>query len=197
MEEIYKKLTKGVNKPKKHKVALFLCGAAGTGKTSTREEFLKDTKMSKTFVYLDIDEVFVLMGKRGNFTNMFDSLLKKVIEDGYSFFYDKTCRRFQEVNSLMEDVKQKGYNVKLGIVYASLEKALDRIKKRKEQPLKQEVAKDIYKEFSGIANKYMDLDEVYLYNNDSKSKLIYSKKDKNIECIHPEMNFYFDVKDYC
>ena len=30
MEQVYTQLTSGVHKPKKHKVALFLCGSSGT-----------------------------------------------------------------------------------------------------------------------------------------------------------------------
>jgi len=195
--EVYEKLTKGVRKPKKHKIALFLCGAAGTGKTTLKNKFLKDVGITTTYVDLNIDDVWRMTGKIGQVTPVFNSVLEKVISEGYSFVYDKTCRNLQETLSIMEHVKREGYTVKLAIVYSNLNTTLERIKKRKEQPLSQTLAKDIYTEFSRVAGQYMKLDEVFLYNNDSKSKLIYSKENQKILCVHPELDFYFDIKPYC
>ena len=195
--EVYEKLIKGVRRPTKNKIALFLCGAAGTGKTVTRDDFLKDARMQRTYVYLNVDNVWNMLGKKGDISEAYNLIIEKVISAGYSFVYDGTCRNFNNLHKLIEYSKQKGYNVKIGIIYANLKTVLERLKKRKEQPLNEKLAKEIYQEFSRVANKYMNLDEIYLYNNDSESKLIYSKKNKIIQCIHPEMNFYFDVKDYC
>ena len=61
--------------------------------------------------------------------NIDNSLIQKVIEDGYSFFYDKTCRKFEEVDSLMKQViydhtnsaiiKEKLINNKISIMHSN------------------------------------------------------------------------------
>jgi dephospho-CoA kinase len=196
-EEIYKSLVKGVRKPKKHKKALFICGSSGTGKTASKGKFVEDAGIKTTYVYLNIDKVWDMMGKKGDVSPTYNKIIEKVISAGYSFMYDGTCRNFQNVHLLMEYSKNKGYNIKLGMVYANLKTTLERLKKRKEQPLKEHIARDIYTELSRIANQYMNLDEIYLYNNDHELTLIYSKTTKKVNCIHPEMKFYFDVSEYC
>jgi predicted ABC-type ATPase len=197
MEQYFEILTKYVHKPKKHKVALFLCGAAGTGKTSSKTHFLKDVGQTTSYVNLNIDNLYLQMGKKGNFTKTFDSLLNRTIEEGYSFLYDKTCRQFNEVDELMKRLKEKGYIVKLGIVYATLKHVLERLKKRHDQILPQHVAKEIYKEFSKIANQYMNVDELFLYNNDLTTKLIFRREKGRVKCIDPNAKFYFDISSYC
>jgi len=196
MEEYFTTLIKNVRKPK-HKVALFLCGAAGTGKTSSKTQFLKDVGQTTSYVNLNIDDLYVQMGKRGNFTKTFDFILHRTIEEGYSFLYDKTCRQFNEVDTLMKHLKEKGYTVKLGIVYANLKHVLERVKNRHEQMLPQHVAKEIYKKFSKIANQYMNSDELFLYNNDLTTKLIFRREKGIVECIDPTAKFYFDISPYC
>ena len=196
-QEIYKSLIKGVRKPKKHKKALFICGSAGTGKTTSKSTFIEDAGIKTTYVYLNVDKVWDMMGKTGDVLPTYNKVIEKVITAGYSFMYDGTCRNFQNVHLLMEYSKNKGYKIRVAIVYSNLKTTLERLKKRKEQPLKASIAKDMYTELSRIANQYMNLDEIYLYNNDHELVLIYSKTSKKIDCIHPEMAFYFDVNDYC
>jgi predicted ABC-type ATPase len=197
MDDIYEKLTMGVRKPKKHKVALFLCGSAGTGKSTHKSKFVEDAGITSTYVYLNIDQVWDMLGKKGDISKEYDSLVKKVITDGYSFVYDGTCRNFEKTHSIIKEAKAKGYHVKLTMVYTKLKTVLERLKKRKEQPLKEDLAKKIFEDISKIAKQYMHLDELFLYNNDDELTLIYSKSANKINCVHPEMAFYFDVRNYC
>lgn len=199
MDEIYKSLTKGIRKPK-HKVALFLCGAAGSGKTTIKDSFLDDVKMKTTFVTLNIDQIRPLVGTQEESRKVFLQLIEKTIEAGYSLLYDGTCRDRSNIIARMKSLKQKGYKIVLGITYASLGTVLGRIKRRVEQPLDNNIARDIYTHVKKNVESYMsidEIDEVYLYNNEKTSKLIFHKSKKEIECISPTSNFYFDVSKYC
>lgn len=199
MEEIYKSLTKGIRKPK-NKIALFLCGAAGSGKTTSRSKFLDDVNMKTTFVTLNIDEIRPLIGSQEAAREVFGKLTDKAIEDGYSLLYDATCRDRSNIIARMKQLKEKNYKVILGITYASLGTVLGRVRRRVDQPLDQDIAKDIYQHLKKNVESYMsvsEIDEVYLYNNEQTSKLIYVRKAKKIYCMSPESNFYFDISKYC
>jgi predicted kinase len=200
MEEIYSSLVKGVRKPTKHKVALFLCGAAGTGKTTSKYKFLYDSKIRTSFVVLNVDDMRELVGSQEKARSVLSYATERVIKEGYSFLYDGTCRDKTNVLKMMEHVKSLGYKTILGITYTPLRTALQRISKRVNQPLSEEVARDIYKHLTKNIETYMDepsIDEIYLYNNEHTSKLIFTRKDKTIQCITPESAFYFDVSKYC
>lgn len=199
MEEIYKSLTKGIRKPK-HKVALFLCGAAGSGKSTNRSNFLDDVQMKTTFVTLNIDEIRSVIGTQESARKVFVELTDKVIDAGYSILYDATCRDKSNIVARMKQLKEKNYKIVLGIVYASLGTVLGRVRRRTDQPLEEPIAKDIYHHLKKNVESYMSLeevDEVYLYNNEKTSKLIYMRKEGNVYCISPDSTFYFDVSKYC
>jgi predicted ABC-type ATPase len=199
MDEIYKSLTKGVRKPKQ-KVALFLCGAAGSGKTTSRSTFLDDAQMKTTFVTLNIDEVRPIVGTQEKARKVFVELVDKAIDDGYSILYDATCRDKSNIIARMKQLKEKNYKIVLGITYASLKTVLERVRRRTEQPLDESIAKEIYQHLKKNVETYMgleEIDEVYLYNNEQTSKLIYVRKSKKVFCMSPESNFYFDISKYC
>lgn len=199
MEEIYKDLTKGIRKPK-HKVAMFLCGAAGSGKTTSRHIFLKDANIKTTFVTLNIDTIRPKIGSQEAARPVFQSLIDRTIEDGYSFFYDGTCRDRNDMVRRIQTLKKKGYRIVMGITYASLDTVLGRVRRRIDQPIDDQIVNDIYKHVENVIERYMtlnEIDEVFLYNNEHTSKLIFSKTQKEIVCLSPESNFYFDVSKYC
>ena len=195
-EEIYKSLTKGVRRPK-HKVAMFMCGAAGTGKTSLRDRFLSDIGMKSSFVYLNLDEIKT---DKSTAREILKSLVRRTVEDGYSLLWDATCRNKSEILAEMGSMKSKGYKIVLGMVYASLNTVLKRIKKRTEQPVEESVVRDIYQHMMRSAEVYMNkdvIDEIYLYNNEKDAILMFSKSDKSVQCHSPHLKFYFDVSKYC
>jgi len=195
-EEIYKSLTKGVRRPK-NKVAMFMCGAAGTGKTSLRDRFLSDIGMKTSFVYLNLDDI---KADRNTAREILKSLVKRTVEDGYSLLWDATCRNKSEILAEMSSMKSKGYKIVLGMVYASLNTVLKRIKKRTEQPVEESVVRDIYQHMMRSAEVYMNkdsIDEIYLYNNEKTAILMFSKSDKSVQCHSPDLKFYFDVSKYC
>lgn len=196
-EELYLRLTHGVRKPK-NKIALFLCGSSGVGKSTSREEFIKDAGLKTTYVMLNLDDTWKYSNKKGSTRDLFNRLFMRVIDDGYSFVYDGTCRSYETTISIIKTIEDKGYKVKVGLVYASLETAIRRIKARmKDQRISIETGREIYKQVSSIAEKFMSLDELYLYNNEKKLTLLFDKKNGKVHCYHPEMKFYFDIKEYC
>jgi predicted ABC-type ATPase len=199
-EEIYAQLTKGVHKPKKHKIALFLCGSSGTGKTTTKQKILNDSGLKGTYVDLNIDSVTQMIGSRQKASQLFGYLIRKTIEDEYSFIYDGTCRDKGSMTRRINSAKQKGYRVIMGITYTTLDTALKRIIDRTEQPVPENIAREIYQQVENVAEGFMkstNIDEVYLYNNEHTSTLIFHKAKKAIKCLHSDMDFYFDVSNYC
>ena len=200
MEDVYSALTRGIHRPKKHKVALFLCGAAGTGKTSTMRNILKDVGIKGTFVYLNLDVIADMTGSRETAFQMFGRLVRRTMDDGYSFVFDGTCRDTKSMPIRISTAHQNGYRVVIGITYATLNTALHRILHRTHQPVPEDIAREIYRQFSNVGESFMKLktvDDVYLYNNEHTSTLILHKDKKSVQCFHSDSDFYFDVSGYC
>ena len=199
-EQIYAQLIDGVHKPKKHKTAVFLCGSSGTGKSTTKEQLLKDAGIRGTYVDLNIDMIRPIVGSQDKATAIFGYFIKKTLDDGYSFVYDGTCRDKGSMVKRISAAKQKGYRIIMGMTYTTLETALDRILQRSNQPLDEPIAREIYRQVSKVIEGFMtvrNIDELYLYNNEHTSTLIFHKAKKSIKCLHSNMDFYFDVSDYC
>jgi predicted ABC-type ATPase len=201
-EEIYQRLTEKANKPKKYKLALFICGASGTGKSSLRYKFLNDAKIKTSFVYLNIDDIREVGREEARV--IFNHSLVRAIEDGYSIFYDGTCRNKKDVSDTIKLLKSKNYKIILAMTYTSLPTALKRLEDRQGQFVSESVARDIYQHMSKNAETYMklkEIDQVYLYLNETKPELIvmYDKPKKAISCrLGAEReHFYFDISKYC
>jgi predicted kinase len=199
-EQIYTEITRGVHKPKKHKIAVFLCGSSGTGKTTTKQKILNDAGLKGTYVDLNIDTVTQMVGSREKAFQMFGYLIRQTMADGYSLLYDGTCRDKGTMSRRILMAKELGYKVVMGMTYTTLDTALKRILGRTEQPLDEKIAREIYGQVSKVAESLVKLktvDEVYLYNNEHTSTLMFHKAKKSVQCIHSDMDFYFDVSDFC
>jgi len=197
-DEVFSRITQGIAKPKKNKLAIFICGSSGTGKTTMRHKFLRDARIKTTFVYLNLDDIKEVGLEEAR--KLLQSLTKRVIEQGYSLFYDGTCRNKQDTIETMKTLKSKDYKIILGMTYTSLPTALKRLDERRGQYVSESVAKDIYQHMTKNAETYMDLkhiEELYLYNNEENVTLIFKKTNKRVECLMPESDFYFDVSKYC
>lgn len=197
-DQVYQRITEKVRKPKKHKLAIFICGASGTGKTSMRYKLLNDAKIKTSFVYLNLDDIKEVGLEEAR--SIFNHSLMKAIDDGYSIFYDGTCRNKILVSETMKHLKSKNYKIILGMTYTSLPTALKRLDERRGQFVSESVAKDIYQHMKKNAEVYMDMkeiDEVYLYNNEHATTLIFKQTVKEVQCIRPDEDFYFDVSEYC
>jgi predicted ABC-type ATPase len=199
-EEIFYKITRNVRRPAKHKKAIFTCGAAGTGKTTNRSQFLKDAGLKTTHVYLNVDRLRYLAGSHEKGQILLKHLVKRTIDEKYSLLLDATCRDRKNIIDLMKTLKDAGYIIILGMTYAHLDTVIERASKRVTQPVNEEVVRDIYQHMKKNAEIYMnvdDIDEVYLYNNEETSTLIFYRGRKRIQCLSPESEFYFDVSKYC
>jgi predicted ABC-type ATPase len=192
--DTYEYLTKGVRKSK-NKFIFFFAGAAGSGKTTGRERFLKDLKINTSYVYLNPDSLKAL-GMPYDVPTLVDQLTT----DGYSVVIDVTSRNKKSTLSLIHDSKKKGYKIYFAIVYASLPTVLDRVSKRLNQPMPEEAVRDVYQHLTKNVEVYMktrDIDKLYLYSNEETYKLIFHRDFKKIHCLSPEEEFYFDVSQYC
>lgn len=199
MEEIYKDLTSGVRKPTKNKVGIFMCGTSGAGKTTNRAKYLEDMGLKTTHVLLNLDNIWAI-SQHEDARAIFKQIILKTIEDGYSFYYEGTCRSPGYILPKMQEAKKNGYTIKLGFVYADLDTVIKRIKERVDQPTTVDFAKLVYSQVKKHAAEYMNMDlfdEIYLYNNTKTSKLIFYKDKKEVQCISPTSKFYFDVSKYC
>lgn len=199
-DKIYEQITKGVRKPTKHKVAMISCGASGSGKTTSRSKFVDDFGMKSTFVMLNLDDYWKYRSTPAQTRELYKSLVTRTISDGYSFFFDGTCRYTPSILTMIRDLKEKGYHVVLSITFAKLKTVLDRLKRRTEQPIEKHYAIKIYQEVSRRIEDLMkepSIDEVYLYDNDVSTRLVYKRKGETITCISPESNFYFKISEFC
>lgn len=192
MDELYESLIKGVRKSK-HKVALFLCGTAGSGKTSSLQHILRDVKLTTTYVYINVD---LFRDKVKNYYDV-QELAYRAMKDGYSIVWDKTCRNTGDTMREIQEFKKHGYRTITAMLYVSLNTALDRVSKRTTQEVPEDVVRSIFRELSKKAERYMGIaDEVFLYNNEHTLTLLFHREKKEITCVS-NSKFYFDVSKYC
>jgi len=177
------------------KFGLFVCGPPGIGKSTHIDEMLKNAKISNKFILIDPD---LLEGE----THLKKSeksveLVKESIKSNKSFVYVATCGGLKVIMGFLSSMKKSGFKTIVAIPYTKLSTALERISKR-QQETPEEVSKDLYSFFSKKAEAYMKLkniDEIYLYNNETEFNLLYIRKHKKITCTPGE--FYFDITPYC
>lgn len=183
----------------KKKIALFLCGGSGVGKTSSRERILLDAKLTTRYVYINLDDLRAKMPIKDAREEIV-RILERTVTEGKSFVWDATCRNTGTIIEHMNYAKKHGYTVVLSMVYASLATTLERIERRTDQPVPKETIKGIYSELKRKAERYMhveSIDQIFLYNNDHTTTLLFSRIHDTISCRHPGMNFYFDIKQFC
>lgn len=199
-EELFQRLTATARRPTKHKLAIFSCGASGVGKTVNKESFLKTAGIKTSYVYINVDKVRLLTGDHATAQKTLSYVVKKTIDEGYSFFWDATCRNKNTMTEEIKHAKAKGYKIVFSLMYAELGTVLKRVRERITQQTDESIVRDIYQHMKKNAEVYMkldEIDEVYLYNNNKTSQLVFYRDKKRVQCIHPELNFYFDVSKYC
>lgn len=195
--EIYARLTKGIRKPRVHKIAVLICGAPGTGKTSNEKHILNDANIHTQLVSLNSDEILKITNNRTTALELTTNIGHRLMSDGYSFVWQASCVYPPPKLHFTEKLKAAGYNVIMGITFASLNIATDRISHRTDQPLDERFIRAAHTEFKRKGHVYLEdpnIDELYLYNNDASMKLIYERKHNVVYCHSPGGNFYFD---YC
>ena len=143
-----------------------------------------------------MDDIAAKTGNYETARTILNSSFDNVISEGYSFFYDGTCRNKGQILRRMGALKEQGYEIILGITYAPMKTALRRIEARTHQPLDASIAKEIYIHVQNSIEQFMKSDipdEVYLYNNTDSTKLIYHRKNQKVYCDTPNSKFYFKV----
>lgn len=173
--------------------AFFVCGPPGTGKSSHIKDMLKLAGIRGKYILIDPDHL------EGS-THLEKSqkaveLVKDSITGKKSFVYVATCGGLKQMMSFLSSASD--FRTVVAIPYTKLSTALDRISKR-EQVTPEEVSRDLHAFFAKKAEAYMtikNLDEIYLYNNETEFNLLFSRKKKKIVCTPGE--FYFDVSPYC
>lgn len=194
--EIYDRLTKGIRKPRVHKIAVLICGAPGTGKTTNEKRVLNDANIHTQIVLLNADDVIKFVNDRKTSIEITKNIAHRLIDDGYSFIWQASCRFPNAKLRFTEKLKHAGYNVVMAITFASLNIAVERVLKRTSQaPIAESIVRSAHKEFSSKGHVYLEdpnIDELYLYNNDESIKLIYERKNNIVFCYSPDSNFYFE-----
>jgi predicted kinase len=175
--------------------AFFVCGPPGTGKSSHIKEMLKLAGIRGKYDLIDPD--LQEAETHAEQSELAVQHVKESITAKKSFVYVATCGGLKQMMSFLSSAKSQGFRTVVAIPYTKLTTALERISKR-EQVTPEEVSRDLHAFFTTKAEAYMklrNLDEVYLYNNETDFNLLYSRKKKKIVCTPGE--FYFDVSPYC
>jgi predicted ABC-type ATPase len=179
------------------KIGFLICGPSGVGKSTNIEDMLKNAGINKKLKIIDPDKIQAENHNEQSrlaFTELYNS-----IRLGNSFIYVGTCGGTREISEILHSMKKKKYRTIVAISYTTLGTALSRIEKRIEQPVPEEVIKDLHQFFKRKAEKYMEmdnLDEIYLYNNEKDFNLLLSKKNNVVVCSGLT-DFYFDISKYC
>jgi len=175
--------------------AFFVCGPPGTGKSSHIKEMLKLAGIRGKYDLIDPD--LQEAETHAEQSELAVQRVKDSITAKKSFVYVATCGGLKQMMSFLSSAKKSDFRTVVAIPYTKLSTALDRISKR-EQITPEEVSRDLHAFFATKAEAYMklrNLDEVYLYNNETDFNLLYSRKKKKIVCTPGD--FYFDVSKYC
>ena len=179
------------------KVGLLVCGAPGVGKTTHLSQILKYAKLSGPLEKIDPDKI-----EHTSYEKRAKIALEHVysaIEKGENFVYTVTCGSTKRMKKIIDAMKDKKYKIILSITYASKHTALRRVLTRTEQPVHQDIAKELYDYFKRHAAYYMtlpEIDDVFLYDNETDFSMILHKHKKKITCHHLS-EFYFDISEYC
>jgi shikimate kinase len=175
-------------------IGILICGPSGVGKTSNLSKIFD--KVGEAEI-LDPDK-----RPEKEHTERSSKTLEEVnefISQKKDFAYVATCGGITIIKNLLKKMKNQGYKTIVVIVYTSIETAIERISQR-EQETPLEVIQDLHEFFTKKAEYYMkakNVDELLLYNNETKFTLILDKKDKKIHCYKKNEKFYFDISSYC
>lgn len=122
------------------KIAIVLVGGPGSGKSNGKSEAVKDIgKSLENFANIDIDEILTNLFKSNN--NCYekarsinkDSFLEAIKKEK-NIIFDGTGRIFDRYsNNVIKKLKDHGYTVHLVIVISNVNKALSRIKTKREE----------------------------------------------------------------
>jgi predicted ABC-type ATPase len=179
-------------------VGVLICGPPGTGKSSNIPLVLKNADFKHEFVLVDPDKIKA--DSHEEQSKLAIQKLEETVSQKKDVVYVGSCLSVRVMNNILKEMKSRKYRTIVAISYTSLSTSLKRIVERKDQPLDEDIASEVYNYFSTKAQRYMNLpaiDEIYLYNNETDFNLLFSRKKKKVMCTDSKEEFYFDVSEYC
>jgi predicted ABC-type ATPase len=206
------------NKPvPKEPYAFFMCGAAGSGKSSLTKSITAE-KGVQDYILADPDIALSVIPwdaeKKGKCRTvctalLADLLVPKYLESKHHIVLDFTCRDSRMLQMMLKKAKKEKYTTVLVEVYVSEETAQRRVKERQAKTgrvVDEKTVSYIYGQFKDLAKDYIEeivypFDEVYLYNNneDNVAPMLLFKKDSETTkpCLVEDGEFYFDYQTEC
>lgn len=176
-------------------IGFIVCGPPGVGKSVHFKKMLSNAGIKKKVAFFDPDMRSEETAEERSRLNLEE--LNEAIDSGIDFGYVGICGGKRLVD-IIKRMKLNKYRAVVAVVYSTLPVALERVRKRTEQPVPEDVIKELYSYFKRKAESYMKLDaDIYLYNNETDFNLLLSKKNKKIVCRDADADFYFDVSRYC
>lgn len=179
------------------KIGFLICGPSGTGKSSHISKMLNNAGITEELDLIDPDKINEDSHKKQS-EKAFQTVLNS-IDSGKSFIYIATCGGTSIILDILSKMKKKKYRTIVAIPYTTLGTALKRIAERTDQPVSEDVVRDLHSFFAKKAERFMNmknLDEVYLYNNETDFNLLLKMKNKKVICSK-NSEFYFDISKYC
>lgn len=213
LDHVAQPLVKAAPKPEKP-LAIFMCGPAGSGKTTVRGSLLEDLRIDiNNIIIADPDEIIKAFEQWNSPGRMkchyaasfilYDILMPIFATSGYHLVFDTTCRNVKFTSEFIKLLKKNGYYIIMNEVYVSKKTALKRTDERgqiTERVVPREFVEMIYDEFMKAAKAYMtmkEIDEIRLFNNEgSSATLVYHRKNGQVLIKDNRHKFYFSFKGF-
>jgi predicted ABC-type ATPase len=176
---------------------ILVCGPPGTGKSTHIHAMLEQAGFHEDYALADPDK---MPGEHSEQSKAALALVDDSVAKRKNVVYIGSCHGVRTIQTILKHMKSKQYHTVVAIAYTTIPTALKRIKARTHQPLDEDIAREVHEFFKTKAERYMTLpniDELYLYNNETEFNLLLSKKKKKVVCSDPKGEFYFDISKYC
>ena len=185
------------------KTAIVMVGGPGSGKSSGKEETLLNLgKKNNEFVNIDPDEILTTLFNNNNdcrsqVNKINDDSFGLSIEQDKNIIFDGTGKDFNWYSkNVIELLTNKGYKVHLVIVNNDVNTVLSRIEERAQRTgryVNKNYTETVYTELDKAIPRYLGLTcesvngNIYLYDNSSQLKLVYSTyckdNEKKLKCV--------------
>ncbi len=213
LDRVAPPLVKSAPKPEQP-LAIFMCGPAGSGKTTIRGPLLEDLGIDDdNIIKADPDEIIQsfeqwkgpgrMQCHSASSYILYDILMPIFAASGYHVVFDTTCRDVGFAEKFMRLLKKHGYYIIMSSVYVSKKTALKRTEERGRisgRVVPRQFVELIYDQFMKAAKQYMktkEIDEIRLFNNEGSSAImIFHRKDGEVLLKEGGYKFYFSLKDF-
>lgn len=177
-----------INK-EKNRIALYMVGGPGSGKTTIKHKLLKQLKLKyNTFIDFDPDEIFTLFFENDrtyrNYTFEFNRTLFKILyNEGYNIIWDTSgINLYWTKDNLIRALNNANYTLNICIVKNTMEIAKVRIAHRQainDRVVFKDYIEKTYKDIDKLINVYKNMDcnnakNIFIFDNSLKRyKLIF------------------------